>query len=48
MCVDLMYFQKYQIGASIALNISDIPFDKIVGGIKVGLVDGQLVLNPNL
>ncbi|MEG1008545.1 MAG: polyribonucleotide nucleotidyltransferase [Clostridia bacterium] len=36
------------IGASIALNISDIPFDKIVGAIKVGLVDNELILNPNL
>lgn len=36
------------IGASIALNISDIPFDVLVGSIKVGLVDGQIVLNPNL
>ena len=36
------------IGASIALNISDIPFDVLVGTIKVGLVDGNLVLNPNL
>lgn len=36
------------LGASIALNISDIPFDIVVGSIKVGLVDGKLVLNPNL
>ena len=36
------------IGASIALNISDIPFDVLVGTTKVGLVDGKLILNPNL
>lgn len=36
------------IGASIALNISDIPFEKLVGSIKVGMVDEQLILNPNL
>jgi polyribonucleotide nucleotidyltransferase len=50
MCVDPDVLPEVpaMIGASIALNISDIPFDKIVGGIKVGLVDGQLVLNPNL
>ena len=36
------------IGASIALNISDIPFDKLVGSIKVGLVNGEIVLNPDL
>ncbi len=36
------------IGASIALNISDIPFDALVGSIKVGIVDDKIVLNPNL
>lgn len=36
------------IGASIALNISDIPFDVLVGTTKVGLVDNELVLNPDL
>ncbi|MBO5477633.1 MAG: polyribonucleotide nucleotidyltransferase [Clostridia bacterium] len=36
------------VGASIALNISDIPFDTLVGTVKVGLVDGEIVLNPNL
>ncbi len=36
------------LGASIALNISDIPFDVLVGSIKVGIVDGEIVLNPNL
>ncbi|MEG2310518.1 MAG: polyribonucleotide nucleotidyltransferase [Clostridia bacterium] len=36
------------IGASIALNISDIPFTALVGTIKVGLVNDILILNPNL
>ncbi len=36
------------LGASIALNISDIPFTALVGTVKVGLVDGELVLNPDL
>jgi len=36
------------LGASIALNISDIPFDRPVGAVKVGLVDGKIVLNPGL
>ena len=36
------------VGASIALNISDIPFDTLVGTVKVGLVDGEIVLNSNL
>lgn len=50
MCVDPNVLPEVpaMIGASIALNISDIPFDKIVGAIKVGLVDGKLILNPDL
>ena len=36
------------LGSCIALAISDIPFHKIVGAIKVGLVDNELILNPNL
>ena len=50
MCVDPDILPEIpaMIGASIALNISDIPFHKIVASIKVGLVDGNLVLNPNL
>lgn len=35
------------IGASIALCISDIPFTDAVGSVSVGLVDGELVINPN-
>ncbi|HSV43798.1 MAG TPA: polyribonucleotide nucleotidyltransferase, partial [Candidatus Bathyarchaeia archaeon] len=34
------------IGASAALEISDIPFFGPIGGARVALVDGQLVLNP--
>ncbi|MBR6559300.1 MAG: polyribonucleotide nucleotidyltransferase [Clostridia bacterium] len=34
------------IGASIALAISDIPWNGPIGGVFVGLVDGQLVINP--
>jgi len=34
------------IGASIALGISDIPWDGPVGAIRVAKVDGQLVVNP--
>lgn len=36
------------IGASLALNISDIPFAEPVAAVAVGLVDGQLVLNPTV
>lgn len=35
------------IGASIALGISNIPWDGPVGAIRVGKIDGQLVLNPS-
>jgi len=34
-------------GASAALTLSDIPFSGPVGGVKVGLVDGELIINPN-
>ena len=35
------------IGTSAALAISDIPWNGPVGAVKVGLVDGQLVINPD-
>ncbi|MCX7974989.1 MAG: polyribonucleotide nucleotidyltransferase, partial [Candidatus Aminicenantes bacterium] len=34
------------IGASAALYFSDIPFTTPIGAVKVGLIDGQLVINP--
>jgi polyribonucleotide nucleotidyltransferase len=34
------------IGASVALQISDIPFSGPLAGVKVGRVDGTLVINP--
>jgi polyribonucleotide nucleotidyltransferase len=34
------------IGASAALAISDIPFLEPVGGVQVGMIDGELVVNP--
>ncbi|HEY2386876.1 MAG TPA: polyribonucleotide nucleotidyltransferase [Candidatus Binatia bacterium] len=33
-------------GASAALEISDIPFGGPIAGVRVGRIDGQLVLNP--
>src|SRR5437773_8161532 len=33
-------------GASAALAISAIPFEKTIAGVRVGLVDGQYVINP--
>ncbi len=36
------------IGASAALHISEIPLQYPIGGVIVGRIDGQLVINPNL
>jgi len=35
------------IGSSIAISISDIPFNGPIGGVVLGLVDGKVVINPN-
>ena len=35
------------IGASVALSISDIPWEGPISGVSVGYVDGETVLNPN-
>ncbi len=34
-------------GASMALNLSDIPFEGVVAGVKVGYVDGKPVVFPS-
>ncbi|MDF2441132.1 MAG: polyribonucleotide nucleotidyltransferase [Abditibacteriota bacterium] len=34
------------VGASAALVISDIPFSGPIGGVKIGMIDGDLVINP--
>ena len=36
------------IGASCALSISDIPFEGPIAGVRVGLIDGQFIINPTL
>ncbi len=36
------------IATSIAISISDIPWNGPVAGVSVGLIDGELVLNPTL
>jgi len=36
------------IGASVALTISDIPFDGPIGAVRVGYVDGELVITPTV
>ncbi len=33
-------------GASAALALSEIPFEKTIAGVRVGLVNGQYVINP--
>ena len=35
------------VGAGAALAISDIPFGHVLGGVRVGMVDGKLVANPS-
>ena len=34
------------VGASIALSISDIPWKGPIGGVQLGLIDGEVILNP--
>ncbi|MGD9713236.1 MAG: polyribonucleotide nucleotidyltransferase [Thermomicrobiales bacterium] len=34
------------IGASTALTLSPIPFDGPVGAVRVGMIDGELIVNP--
>lgn len=36
------------IGTSAALSISDVPFDGPIGGVNVGRVNGQFVINPTV
>jgi len=36
------------IGASVALGISDIPFDGPIASVRIGMIDGSLVCNPGL
>jgi polyribonucleotide nucleotidyltransferase len=33
-------------GASVALALSDIPFQKTIAAVRMGLVDGQYIVNP--
>jgi polyribonucleotide nucleotidyltransferase len=33
-------------GASVALAVSEIPSEKAIAGVRVGLVDGQYIINP--
>src|SRR3954464_2241438 len=33
-------------GASVALALSDIPFQKTIAGVRIGLADGKFLVNP--
>lgn len=35
-------------GSSLALSVSDIPFDGPIAGVVVGRVDGKFIINPNV
>jgi polyribonucleotide nucleotidyltransferase len=35
------------IGSSIALSISDIPFEGPTSAVNIGLIDGEFIINPN-
>ena len=51
-CTVLSSDQQHQadvlgiIGASLALNLSDIPFNAVLSGVRVGMKDDQFILNP--
>ena len=36
------------IGSSMALSVSDIPFQGPIAGVNVGYVDGKYVINPTV
>src|SRR5260221_2707632 len=36
------------IGPSAALTISNVPWDGPMAGVRIGMVNGQLVVNPNI
>jgi polyribonucleotide nucleotidyltransferase len=36
------------IGASVALNFSDIPFTTPIGAVKIGLINNEFVINPTV
>ena len=36
------------IGSSMALSVSDIPFQGPIAGVNVGYIDGKYVINPSV
>ncbi len=43
---DIMPEPLAMLGSSIALSVSDIPFEGPTGAVKVGCVDGKFIVNP--
>ena len=43
---DIMPEPLAMLGSSIALSISDIPFEGPTGAVKVGCIDGKFIVNP--
>ncbi len=35
-------------GSAAALAISDVPFEKTIAGVRVGMIDGELIINPTI
>ena len=35
------------IGASVALGLSDIPFDDLLGAVRIGRINGDFIINPS-
>jgi len=50
MCVDLDCSPEIvaMVGSSVALSISDIPFEGPTGSVLIGLIDGEFIVNPTL
>ncbi len=36
------------IGASAALSLSELPFEGPIGAVRIGMIDGQLIVNPTV
>jgi len=45
---DIMPEPLAMLGSSIALSISDIPFEGPTGAVKIGCVDGKFIVNPTV
>ena len=45
---DIMPEPLAMLGSSIALSVSDIPFEGPTGAVKVGCVDGKFIVNPTV